>query len=369
LSPIHVGSGNSYSPLEFLSPKAKDKKSGKEVRLLRRINFDGYYLDLSNDRKDEFLENVVDSNFKLNDFDNKIKRDFKKYDSINRSSNPCPNTVLEHIRTMNELFIPGSSLKGAIKTAILYDNISKDDIAKINGLIKSNNMNRNKNIVDRRKYSKFIDDIFASKSGGKSAQFNIFKFFQISDSTYLKLGEIHEVITLKAKKDPYPSFEQHKLRGNPVSSFLEVIPNKKLIKSKISTNYNEKNYKSLKLSEKSKMIDMDNIKKAIHKFSRDFIDNEMGFFEKYGQSKLDDHLLKFYEKLDKINKEDNPVIKIGFGSGFLSTTIGLRIKKYDQRLYDDVRKVAHRSYEYEYPKSRKISKVGMPLGWVELRID
>lgn len=368
LTPIFIGSGYKYSFSEFIAPKAK-LKNGESVRLLRRINFDMYYTSLSDDDKDNFLNSVSGYNFNLNDFvknetnDKKIHNKFKRYDSINRTSNNFPNEVSEHIRTIDELFIPGSSLKGAIKTALFYDNVSREDFKEIMWMIKSRG--NNKNFINKGAYSRFENNIFSTKKG-KAAQFNISKFLHVSDSNSIKLGNIDEVITIKAKKNPWEGFEQHKIRGNNVSNFLETIPNKRLFRCKITTNFDEITYKRLNLNDKSHMINIKNIKNAIYNFSNDFINHELEFYGNYG----DDGLVNFYKQLNKINSKEEPLTKIGSGSGFLQTTIGLKIKNEDPRLFEEIRKCGFRSYPYEYPKSRKIvKKTNYPLGWVKLKIS
>ena len=70
--------------------------------------------------------------------------------------------------------------------------------------------------------------------------------------------------------------------------------------------------------------------------------------------------------MDKINSLDSPVLKIGAGSGFLATTLALKIKDIDPMLFDEIRQ-KKRGYGYCFPKSRKITKnTHKPLGWVQL---
>lgn len=65
---------------------------------------------------------------------------------------------------------------------------------------------------------------------------------------------------------------------------------------------------------------------------------------------------------------ENPVLKVGAGSGFLSTTVGLKIKKYDENLFDKIADGTRgKNYDYSFPKSRKITQTDeRPLGWVQL---
>lgn len=53
LSPIHIGSGKSYSCCEFVPAKAKSK--GQIVKIIKRVNLTNYYSSLSDDRKDTFF--------------------------------------------------------------------------------------------------------------------------------------------------------------------------------------------------------------------------------------------------------------------------------------------------------------------------
>lgn len=59
---------------------------------------------------------------------------------------------------------------------------------------------------------------------------------------------------------------------------------------------------------------------------------------------------------------------MGGGSGFLATTVGLKIMDHDETIFERIRKGTRgKTYDYSFPKSRKITQVGgMPLGWIQL---
>jgi len=377
LTPVHIGSGNKYSPSEYISPKVKNKK-GNIVHLIRRITFDNYYSNLNDDKQAEFLENISNYNFKLSDFDSKISKEYKRYDSINRTQIKFPNEIIEHVRTLDDLYIPGSSLKGAIKTALLYNLIDYSDFDNIERLFQ-----RRGGKESLPHYDNFSNTFFSSQRGGKSAQYDISKFFQVFDSTSIRLSDIHAIVSVMGKKDSYDGFEYYKRNQRVVESFFETIPNKKVLKSKISINYNSDIYenpnlknKKLNLKDKEKLLDINNIKNCIYNFSKDLIEYELEFLDKYSYSNNDlkdvnTKLIKYYEKFDEINSPETPIIKLGSGSGFMAMTIGIKIKKLDAELFERVRKALRtNSYPYEFPKSRKIIKRNsMPLGWVKLNID
>ncbi|MDR2967898.1 MAG: type III-A CRISPR-associated RAMP protein Csm5 [Methanobacteriaceae archaeon] len=370
LTPVHIGSGNKYSPSEYVSPELKNKK-GNIIHLIRRINFDKYYSSLSDDKKDEFLENITNFNFKLNEFDSEIPKKFKRYNSINKTSNKFPKEIIEHIRTLDELFIPGSSLKGAIKTAIVYNLIDYSHLDDIKYLFK-----RGKFGEFIHPFENFTNSFFSSQKGGKSAQYNISKFFQVFDSSTIQTADVHNIISIMGKRDSYDGFQYYKRNNRLVESFFETIPNKKSLKSKISINYNPNIYKKLNLKNKENLIDITNIKEYIYNFSKDIIDYELEFLDKYSYSNNDlstvnSKLIKYYEQLNNINTLETPIIKLGAGSGFMAMTIGIKIKNLDGSLFERIRNsLRGENYGYEFPKSRKIiERSNMPLGWVKLKFD
>ena len=75
--------------------------------------------------------------------------------------------------------------------------------------------------------------------------------------------------------------------------------------------------------------------------------------------------------MEKQNSLSSPLLRLGSGSGFLSTTVGLKIKKYDEDLFDKIRDGTRgKTYDYQFPKSRKITQVGgLPLGWIKLNFE
>lgn len=91
----------------------------------------------------------------------------------------------------------------------------------------------------------------------------------------------------------------------------------------------------------------------------------MDFADKYDI----DYLSKFYETLNKKNTVDAPLLKIGAGSGLMATSIAMKLKEHDPTSFDRVRKSFKRRYEFEFPKSRKVTKQGKPFGWVKLEFN
>lgn len=369
-SPIHIGSGNSYTASEYVT--GYGKQGDEDVDTIKKINISKYFTSLSQEDRDRFISDLSNPNFNLKSFDNKIPNKYRIYTSINKCKELNPNREIEEaIKTMNEIYIPGTSLKGAIKTALLYNSISHEDIPEIIGKISNGKR------LDFREYNNFINSIFSSNKWRNAAQGSIMKFLQVADSSTKKNPVLYDVGSIMAK-DISSNFGSRGARNSSksywykrgksiVKSFLETIDRNSKLTTTITTNYDLNIYRRLNLKDKEDLIDIDFIKESIFEFSKAYIENEIIFSEKYEI----DFLNKFYNNIKDKNTLSSPLLKIGAGSGFLATTIGLKVKEYDDYEFDEyfgkIRDMIRGTHPYEFPKSRKVTfKGGYPLGWIKL---
>ena len=363
ITPVFIGNGRSYFANEFVTGKAKLKD--KKVNIIKRIDVIEYYKDLTDDKKDKFIENLSNQNFKLEQYDSKVKNKYRRYNALCKFSltdkngyKNIPNEIAEGIKTNDKFFIPGSSLKGAIRTGLLYNLINADDIPR--NIIKNN---KGKYYIDKkREYKNFINKIFSAPKGN-SAQKSIMRFLQISDSSVVNFPQIYDLKTIKAK--PTGTFEDHGRNGRVIKTYAETIGKSTSLKFSLNNSLNDDVLKRIGIEDKKYLISLKNIKESLYNFSNDIIDHEIEFYDKYNKP----NIKGLYEKLSKMNKLDEPLIKIGSGSGLMATSIGLKIKNEDSRRFDNIRQSFRRSYDYEFPKSRKITSTNLPLGWVRLSFE
>jgi CRISPR-associated protein Csm5 len=346
LSPIHIGSGEKYSSSEFFYNSNR----------IFRLDINKIYSILNQKDKDIFLDYLENPNFRLGDFlkgkDISIS-ELKLYSLKYNGS--APYEITEHIKTGFNGFVPGSSLKGAIRTAIFIAFMGDNEVKKIGEIFNIQNFRqRNNEIKD------FVDK-FLSSGGNKSSYSDLMRFVQISDFIPVKDLCVYNIQSLEAEEDN--KWKWYRRNGRVVQTYLETIAAGERLEGDIHFTYNEQMHKSLGLRGKEDIIDIIEIKRLIHSFSNAIINNEIAFSERYDI----DFLLEFYEKLKKINTEDSPVIKLGQGSGYLATTIGLELKK-NPDVFEEVRKsLRGRSYSFEFPKTRRIVKEEqMPLGWCRI---
>ena len=360
ISPVHIGSGERYGASEYL-PVTLKNKSGEKIKTFKRIDVSNYYIGLDKDRQDEFIARLSDPEFSLKDFDKKIPNEYRKYLAIDKCSRK-PNVsqeIEETIKTLNKSYIPGSSIKGAIKTAILYDLFDFDDCDTVSRFINKKRWDFN------RDYNNFMDKFFTSKLRLPSAQKDVMKFLQVGDTSDAKQISVHDIYSVMAAeyggRKTNIAYRRNKNSKEATISYYETIDAGKL-EFTINNNYASKVHSNLKLGNKIDLIDIKNIKKSVYMLSRDYIDNELKFSDEYDIGSLN----KFYKIASKLNTPEKPLLKVGAGSGFSATTMAMKIQEYDPGLYDQIRK-QKRGYDFCFPKSRKITKIGgKPLGWIQL---
>lgn len=352
ITPVHIGNDKEYGPSEYYLSKSTNGDP-----ILVKIDVTKVFKSLSEEQKDDFIQHLTDPSFQLGDYLQNVlgqkPPQIKKYISVVRCKNP--QIIKEHIKTVDKTYIPGSSIKGAIRTAILHNIITYEDIDKIKDLIQISHHN---NFVKWRDAQTFQNQLFANSRMNESYS-SIFKFLQITDTTLAPFPSIYALISLKVGQN---RSEWYSRNGNIVFTYAETIGIGRKIDFEIDSTYNSLVHNKLNLEDKVNYIKMDKIKEFLFKFSNDYITHEINFAQKYNLEFLEN----FYKKLKEKNEPDSPLMRIGHGSGFLSVTIGLRLKEEDPETYELVRKTFRRSYPFEFPKTRRLTTHKTPIGWAKV---
>lgn len=358
ISPVHVGSGSEYGSAEFY------KASFKGENVLVRADINHLFMMLPDDLKDEFVIQLEDPHFKLHEFLKQIKNQLPKgglgkirlYFSYLKGK--LPDNVQEHIKTSNLAYIPGTSLKGSIKTAILYDMVENKDITRLDRLFRRGR--NGKPEIKKWDSQDFVDDFFSSDQKRKPNT-SIMRFLQVSDTSPVDRMSIYSVNSVKAGSTGWTWYRHSIEHGR---TFIETIGENQDMSFEINLNQTDELIQNLRLANIEDYLSLDRIRECVYFFSQDLIENEIEFSQKYNI----DFLERFYENLSSQNTQKNPVMNIGQGTGFLASTIGLKIRELDMGLYNKVRQASGRkTYPQEFPKTRKVVlEDNVPLGWVKL---
>ena len=384
LSPIHIGNGSQINNWSYAVENGKIKiynfdKVVKELKTnpQRLINLTA---DIERHPLDKTLGDFL-KNFKLNinptytlDFKGKMKK------SNSRKNIEEYKQIWEFIKENGNVYIPGTEIKGAIRTALFYkilrDKLNEDSRLKEKFLKEYEEcINRGEKI--KRNFSDFekkwesivfragFEKAFDKKFKYADAKKDILKILLISDSDQKNPEEVLQVKDISAIKVSRHFDEPHELVKTGSKFTIDIkIPFKDEYKKIFPNTYV---YLGLK-----------KLREACADFSLALLDADIEYFR--NTKELDfDIKSKIIEKLEgrkklaNIAKTTNEkkmkyiILRIGKHQGFLSTTINLLVKELNPDLYA-------RAYEYLVPKgysdfpnkSRKLTIDNELLGWCVL---
>jgi CRISPR-associated protein Csm5 len=271
-------------------------------------------------------------------------------------------------------YIPGSSLKGAIKTALLYIWLQDKNNHWCKDYLKLCDKNSTGNLPKKEE-----DNLPNGKKALEEELNNKFNSFEfaVSDSDLLPDDSIKAINT-----------ERLHLKGGKFT-----IPQTwEAIKENSSATLS---LSSIKMG-KDELLNWTQICKVINLFSKNSNDIEWEIFDNCSgeNNKLNDRkptFYKFYKKLeDNINKADETTcyLRLGSGKGYYFNSIGLALYKADEtedkKLFvnflrnNGFGKIFNRKNKQweefdlqsdEFPLTRVLDfKTSNPLGWVKLEL-
>ena len=285
-------------------------------------------------------------------------------------------TIREHLKDVFfRPFIPGSSIKGAIRTALWAESLYQDK--QYRARIK-NSLNNFLKKTQKSKFKKNLEnDIF-----GENPQEDIMRSLHISDgyfeTDHLRLGDVRTANvcgdTIQWKH--LSRRNNHKDWRMAKGTFIEVLGEG--AKAEIVFSWDE-----FLLSETSWWQMPSGFKNQKHLPAKNFQDlktvfnshalrissHEKAFFEKYKWPSA----VEFYINLEKKIKEetDSAWLRVGWGSGWTGMT-GLTESFFllDEQLKKAIYQVNRKKSEDIYPKTRRLlvqdDSPCLPLAWVKI---
>ncbi len=399
LSPVHIGCGEEYSGLSYLIDKRKKPPQICIVTedlvftMLNDFQIISFVKWIETERFPNlfsFFRNILkDENFTLQ---NELQRK-SIYSIPNFAGEERLRPINAFIKQMYHPYIPGSEIKGAIRTAVLYRSIFEDNnlkswfIEAINNFKTKNdhkiNLVKNKiNLEDRNPHNpreklhdikKDLADkmgeidvelqqrVFNRESG--DAKYDVMKYLLVGDSILLDAKEALAVGYAKPfnmESRQFTLFNEYMRPGITVPLTFLSIEQKKSLKQKLEKMaFNDR--------QKNLVSSIDYLLECCFRFSSDLIQEEITYFSKHGKNNIVEHL----KEIEAANEATSPVLRIGKDEGFNSLTVGLAVKKIDIDLYKNalIHATKGKSYDLEFPKTRKIvhwNDRELTAGWVKL---
>lgn len=286
----------------------------------------------------------------------------------------------QYVRTIQNTLIPASSLKGLIRTAILYtllkdialrDNKSFMDIIEADVDLSKEPKDASQGLEARQ----FRKPRIRTQRGFVDA----FQSLLISDPRFeienIKLGivnlEIYELDTsLKRFKGLLNSMGIEALIGGELHYDLTLtspISFDKVILSSRAKVIRDIIYNALNvLSKLNKKL----LEDSLRTFSEDLLGYEVKRIENIGTTTLEKYLNLLNNLKEQVGKDRCYPLRIGFGTGHMSKTIDILLLNYFKSFYDRVRHVMSLKYRRVWDE-RTIKLVDingdkLGVGWVQV---
>lgn len=368
LSPVNIGDGRRYKEFEFFF------KDGtvNYVDIMKLIRENSHNSALY----ESIISNIDSPRFRWDEALKYAKTDLLKYVWYRVKADTVVSLrgeIISFIKTAGRPYIPGSSLKGALRSAMtrsLWDRAGQH--------YKNAIFEARRNAVDgegRRgegERLKSLDDYAEYMEFGRPHN-SPFRFLKIWDSAvfpYENLGvyemKIENICSGKTKwysrnfnhediKSALPVYVEAAVPGSIITGDCSLD---KAIKDDYVTG-----------AGKIKNVDVfNNLLEKIRKDSQDYIDGEINFFEKYGPVEIKSFYVNLKKVLDSL-KNDEIILQMGFGTGYISKTVGRFLNPAElSRLSEMGMRVADINL---FPKTRRIIlKNGKPHcvpGWVKIK--
>ena len=352
ISPLHIGNGRELSPIEYLV----DKK-------FYRINMDSLFKEKEFDI-DGFVEDIKLGLFSIENYKELAKKNKEYVIDISNSAekNIKGKNVKEFIKSGGRVYVPGSSIKGAIRTAVMWYVLKNN--AELYGKMEE--------YIDEivsgkiKKNKKEVDDEIEKNVFGEDPKYDLFKAIQISDGNILPVDKLRvdEVKILSTNFSGYT--------WKNFFTFIEAmkIGTKFGIDIKIDEFFTKEDI-SRELGFDDKIGYLKKIEEICRDYSKELIDYELNFFKKYNVRGELNEIIKFYEEL---KKKDGVLLRLSWGAGWHSMTAGRVLQ---EEMLEELRKIYEMGkrrnppwYVNPFPKTRRIifedDKPKYPLGWIKL---
>ncbi|MEA3325660.1 MAG: type III-A CRISPR-associated RAMP protein Csm5 [Euryarchaeota archaeon] len=410
IAPVHIGTGISYNRVEFVIKNDT----------LHRISMRKLIDRLSGREIDNLTSQLERGSFSIEGF---LQRTDVEPGEVSIYSLECkmvPKEVREQIKTANKVYIPGSSVKGAIRGALLYWHLKTNDWmvpvcylkeGEISGYTNINLLDLIRGSVQRfsdgkpvpiepsfKEYredvhknrfgNRFVDMVFGMKPFGSKrgdirptfdAKYDLLKFLHISD--FMPVDVWLSAVNLKTY-----SLKRENLEAKRYSATVEAVRGRFSgtisLSSQVYTALENVDEYPL-LRERMEILGLkddfhdEEVLKHLKTVLRDYnswcIEKEI---ELVSSADNGNRFVEGLEELERLNRSDN-LIRVGFGVGTMYQTLIKLIEEEDAELAKNiVNKLKLGKFRRDldrrtgtglsppYPKSIEFTDNDEPTGWL-----
>ena len=356
LSPVHIGSGHTIDTSEVASGDPT-----------YRIDMESLFSDPEIDIG-KMLVRLRQNSFDVTRLSEEKRERHARY-KLSVDNNPLilknlqsRGELLEFIMTAGHVYIPGSSVKGIIRTAILMFLVATSgEIREV--------------FLDSLSSSRGRREWFSNRAVGKvlgdSPNTDLLRTVKVSDSE----AWAPEVMDLQAVKT-YSSGQFKDFVTLP-----ECLPVGSALGGQISVDFDLLN--SSRVKSELGWVDiqirsLEHLGDILARYGQHLIEGELKYWrQETAKSRWLDmtEVLDFYEQLLEEVIAGKVILPLGWGTGWRTKTVGELVEEADPSLFADIRKRNRLGRKgMQFPKSRKVAvnengQPSKPLGWVCLDLS
>ena len=373
ITPVHIGSGETLNHIDGCY--ANDR--------WYHIDLDKVLMHPSTDLN-ALTSEMAQRNFRWERHLQRHNTDLSELSAYSLACSQSPEEVeiREAIKTSgNHPFIPGSTLKGAIRTALLEEILCESDD------IYCESLNQLETLINqgprgnprREQPAKRIESL----AFGRDPNRDIFRALHISDTMPLDSNSLEIGMAWTLTLDQNNQLVQKIDRGREYKNFVQQFQTEQCLTFTLKIDellFREREKNRLGFNDLQEKTLRD-IAEVCRSAASDLIDREQEFFGDYNLSEI----ANFYDRLIRINNnllEGEFLLQIGWGTGYHANTVASLFtedKESPENLWMDLRERfrlgesrSRRGHydDREFPKTRRILYRGRnpiaPLGWVKI---
>jgi len=370
LTPLHIGSGNKYSPFEYILENGILKKydieeiikKAKEKNLLKSL---ASYFKGNNIYS---LNKIFDTNPTLRKAILDLKPEYVIKAEIEREEE-----IEEFIKSDGKIYVPGSEIKGSIRRALLFHVLKEDkEIFKV----FLNELRKVKEKKELKRVNEYIENlVFRGKKN--DAQHDILKLLKISDTKLLQPSERN----LKVKKIGlfYITSQKQKefasevaLPGTEFEFSINLSPNAKKIANLLDCH---QIIKKLFVDSQNEDIIIERIVKIWKETEKECVKLDpylvpISESEIFSSINNKERALKIVNFIKHLKEGRKPIVRIGKHEGYLFTTVMAIVKERDRETFEKIFRLSVPKVSGIPNKTRKLTvKEKLPLGFCSLESD
>lgn len=379
ITPVHIGSGIQLNPnFEYLY--FQDEREVAVIDVEKVFDILG----------EENLSNWVSIILKEEDLLNYLRKQHStlsadqvaQWKILVEGAGPTRNNalrMLQHTGPKHHVLVPGSSLKGPFRTAVLRSLILQDPIFASDPNHLGFEGRRGMVFKDQQVVAHYFGAKNRPNRKGElvlDANRDFMRFFRVSDFIFPQTTECRKLEIINDFRGTWAIKKKE-------TSFVECIPQDATASGSINIPQqllnlisNNKFSKTEKIRAHQNLLDIPTLFKKINQLTLELVKAELDFWDdEQNPYAIGDYMeiLGNIENQLKSIGSDTCIFRVGAGSGwdFMTGAWARKEDILDDDVWEDLKQfIRRRNYpgKVSFPKTRKLLEGGMPLGFVKMEL-